>query len=575
MTTTTEAITLDTSREPEDLTTEEFDQVAAVLKGNVNAGYADPLLNLDTPIEQLLLRLAYHDGLNLDRLERIVREAIRQRGDGEPAARRFTFKAYRSNAKAWKAKVAESKLMEAAIRRRNLKVLDGGKADREQLSEIEAQTSDVEAQARMFSQNAFLKALGILMGARPGRIWYDTFYSNFFSNWDGTDNEDIVPTKPVEDEFILRVYEWLLMQDNKLATSLSANSTQQAIQAMGFRDIRREPRDWITSLTWDGVERLPTWLASVYGVEQNEYHAAVGRCWLVSMAARIMTPGCKVDTMPVLIGPQGNRKSTSLGILGGKWYATVNTSVEKLQDFLMSLQGVLVAEIAELDAISRAADSRVKTVLSTAVDKFRPPYGRTVQEFLRTAVLSGSTNDKSFHKDDTGGRRYWPIECYRPINTEWLSANREQLFAEALMRFSKGELWWDVPVDEQERRVMEYRVEDPWQARIAAWIPTRELWLSHDSLVPKVAPDAEGMEEAAHWGTMLTTSRVLTECLQIPTERQNRITALKVASALRNLGLEQRTVRIKSEKGWQVVRAWIVTHDGEQAPGQMSLPIKE
>ncbi len=147
----------------------------------------------------------------------------------------------------------------------------------------------------------------------------------------------------------------------------------------------------------------------------------------------------------------------ALEVIGGKWYGTINVSAEKTSDFIGALNGLVIAEIAELDAISgrRVESSRVKSLLSTREDRYRPPYGRTTRVFKRTAVLVGTTNEIGWHKDETGGRRFWPIECLT-IDIEWLKANREQLFAEALHRYRQSEKWWDVPEDEQRRRIMEH-----------------------------------------------------------------------------------------------------------------------
>ena len=63
---------------------------------------------------------------------------------------------------------------------------------------------------------------------------------------------------------------------------------------------------------WDGQPRLNTWLSAHLGAERNGYTQAVGRAWLISAVARVMEPGCKVDTMIVLEGPQGIGKSRAL-----------------------------------------------------------------------------------------------------------------------------------------------------------------------------------------------------------------------------------------------------------------------
>lgn len=551
------ALVIDMTKEPEDITTEDFEALASLLIQRVNEGYADPLLGLDDVSETNLLKLAYHNqGDNLGRLERAVRGAIVERGDGEAAARRFTLKSARDTAKDWRAQIFEARKLENAIRRRNFKMIDGGLG---KLKEAEARSDDDDTRAKLISNSSFLKAVGIIKSARPGRIWFDTFLRDFRTDWDGTDSDDAVDVHQIDDKFYLRVYEWLIMTEPELGKGLSMRNCQDAVMLIGFENERSEPYEWITAIEWDGVKRIDSWLSDVYGVDRNDYHRDVGRIWMISMAARIMRPGCKVDTMPVLIGPQGNGKSTSLSILGGRWYATINTSIDKQSDFLMTLNGLLVAEIAELDAISRAADSRVKSMLSTFQDKYRPPYGRVAQTFDRTAVLVGSTNDKAFHKDDSGGRRYLPIETYRPIDLEWLRNNRDQLFAEALAEYKAGASWWAIDRDEQERRMIEYSQEEPWTASISNWFASHELWTGQEtSPTRKIFPNPKEFgSERENWGTMITTRRVLVEALGILDGQQTKANLSKAKKVLTQMGLVEKTIREEGRgRGGRTIKAW-------------------
>jgi predicted P-loop ATPase len=545
----------------EEITNLELEGLTARLLAGVADGLSVTHLFgvLDDHDNALMTRLAYHDEFELTQLEDKVRAAILDRGEAERVSSKFNLTRYRKAAKVQRERFREAKERRAAMALRNGKIDDNAKPD-EEVSRVLDETQDPHTQVKRYSQSAYLKSIGLLEIHFRGRIWYDDFYNNVFTDWNGQELSKRGTQRPIDDAFILGLYEWLQLNDINLAKSLSEGTVRQAVQHFSRQDTRNEPRDWITRLQWDGNPRLSTWLSKVYGVDQDEegYHAAVGRCWMVSMAARIMEPGCKVDTMPVLIGPQGNGKSTSLSILGGPWYKTINTSIDKYADFLMSLSGTLVAEIAELDAISRAADSRVKSMLSTAVDVYRPPYGRTTEAFKRTAVLTGSTNDKgNWHKDDSGGRRYWPIEVDGEIDLQWVMDNREQMFAEALVLYDGGKgQWHEVPKEAQTRRIGDHHVTDAWQEKIERWIGAHAmgLWLGQDSEVEKDFGNPAEHESTKYWGTVLTTSRLAAECMEIAPERQTRVTQVRVAQAMRNLGFELIAARVS---GHSPKKVWI------------------
>lgn len=559
---------------PADLTPDEYDGIFQAISHNVAQGLRDPLLGLSDQCEIDLVRLAFNDPVRLDRLERSVRAAIRDAQQGETAASAFTLRSYRDGAKHIKKQIAESIARRQKLAARNMKVIDGSKGD----AELEKIPDDVPVgiQADLYSNSARLQAIGWLSANRKGRIWLDEFYNDYFSDWDGTANDRVVETKRIDDAFLRRVHATLLRVDVRLAKSSDANS-ERALYTVAAEDRRNEPREWLTSLKWDGTERLETWLQDVYGVTKDNrgYHAAVGRCWFVSMVARIMDPGCKVDTMPVLGGPEGTSKSSSLEIIGGKWYSTINVSADKMQDFLGALAGLLVAEIAELDAISnrKVEITRVKTLLSTREDRYRPPYGRTTQVFKRTTVLVGTTNEMGWHRDDNGGRRFWPIECEKAINLEWLKQHREQLWAEALVRYQRGEKWWDVPEDAQRERIQEHYVGDPWGERIGLWLRRQDIYRGPEGAVKAIAPDADRPDEDGHWGTVVTTSRVAQQVLQLPIERQGRVTQVRVAQAMKALGWKSEAIRCQDG---QRIRGWIVTRLGDALlddEGQQSLAL--
>jgi predicted P-loop ATPase len=178
----------------------------------------------------------------------------------------------------------------------------------------------------------------------------------------------------------------------------------------------------------------------------------------------------------------------------------------------------------------------------------------------------------NWHKDDSGGRRYWPIECKHEIDTQWLKDNRDQLFAEAKALYEDGGSWHDVPVAEQRERLAAHHTIDPWQDKIRDWLTSTELWTGWQCDVIKQFPDPLENEASKHWGTMITTSRVLTECIQMPMERQNKAAANKVSLILRGMGFEYRSIRGDANRK---MKAWVVPHLSETEGSQKALGLSE
>jgi predicted P-loop ATPase len=84
----------------------------------------------------------------------------------------------------------------------------------------------------------------------------------------------------------------------------------------------------------------------------------------------------------------------------------------------------------------------MRAFLTDMTDRFRPPYGRVVQEFPRRAVFIATSNDDTPIQDAFGRRRYWPVRVENELRRDELEADREQLFAEAVVLFESGEKWW-------------------------------------------------------------------------------------------------------------------------------------
>jgi putative DNA primase/helicase len=108
---------------------------------------------------------------------------------------------------------------------------------------------------------------------------------------------------------------------------------------------------------------------------------------MTSAVARIYRPGCKVDHVLVLEGPQGKLKSELLRTLAirDEWFIDRLSSLTT-KDAALDVVGVLLIEISEMDAILKAQSSSIKAFLSRRRDRFRPPYGRHVINLPRQCV---------------------------------------------------------------------------------------------------------------------------------------------------------------------------------------------
>lgn len=246
-------------------------------------------------------------------------------------------------------------------------------------------------------------------------------------------------------------------------------------------------RDYLDSCEWDEVPRLDTLLVDYLGAADSPYTRAVTRKALVAAVARIYRPGCKFDYMLTIRGRQGLGKSALIAKLGGEWFSDTFTTMQGKEAY-EQVQGSWIVEIGELAGMRKAEAETIKLYISKQSDRFRPAYGRRLQEFPRQCIFIGTTNESQFLRDTTGNRRFWVVNTpNKPRLDMWEELTPDlirQIWGEAVALYHKGEkLFLPPELEAAAREVQElYEEEDPRVGIVAAYLDRRlpENWPSLD-----------------------------------------------------------------------------------------------
>jgi hypothetical protein len=277
---------------------------------------------------------------------------------------------------------------------------------------------------------------------------------------------------------------WIVKGLEREWCSFSVRTVHDALIGIARMRAFDPVRDYLDGLKWDEQPRIDTWLERLCGAERSDYTRAVASKWLISAVARVYEPGCQVDHMLVLEGFQGRGKSSLLNALCSRpeWFSDQVADIRQRVAAAELLQGPWIVELGELDAILKADASTVKSFISSRVDKYRAAYARNHADHPRRIVFSGSTNEHVYLKDATGARRFWTIATTH-LDVPGARAERDQLWAEAIVRYRAGERWYfdrpelvEAALEQQAARY----VEDPWEHELRDIVHKARLHLATD-----------------------------------------------------------------------------------------------
>lgn len=332
--------------------------------------------------------------------------------------------------------------------------------------------------------------------------------------------------RPIRDEDYTHVREWMQRHGLKPTQQEARDALVLAAREHSYHPVR----DYLGGLKWDGIDRISTWLPALLGTDASDYTKLIGPKVLIGAIARIYQPGCKLDTVLIIEGDQGLLKSTAIKALFGEEYTRDATDLFRQHNKMVLLMtGAWAIELAEFSAVLRADENTVKGLISTQKDTVVLPYARASTDHLRQNILIGTLNpdESGYLKDRTGNRRYWPTFATK-INLELIRQWRDQLWAEALVRYQAGEAWW---LTADQEKIAEHarktrNVIDPWA----------------ELLADKLA------------GQMIVDPMYAMEKLGIQNEKRTKETRDRVCQCLKAVGF-------KNESKWDAalgrsVRAW-------------------
>ena len=203
----------------------------------------------------------------------------------------------------------------------------------------------------------------------------------------------------------------------------------------------------------DYIRHLPRWSGKHDYVGElarrvktsNPYWEEDFHKWMLSMVAQWLGKDRQYGNaiVPLLIGKQGCGKSVFCSrLLPGylQTYYNDRISMKNDNDIFMAMSSYALINIDEFDAMSQKQQPLLKYLISKHDVKFRPPYGKAMEERQRFASFIATTNNLRPLTDPTGSRRFICIYTDEIDNSGII--NYDQLYAQLYTELQQGRRYW-------------------------------------------------------------------------------------------------------------------------------------
>ena len=305
-----------------------------------------------------------------------------------------------------------------------------------------------------------------------------------------------------------------------METRYNYRITERALRAsiiMVAQERKVEPiKSWLKSLpAWDKEDRLVWFFQDILKAKVPEgcegLIQEMSMKWFVSCVARVMSPGCKMDTCLVLVGGKGMRKSTALKVLASEeWFSDSNINISHKDSYeLLHQSGVWIWELAEMHALQGKTADNAKQFLTSASDRYRPSYGKMPVLRDRRTVFTASTNNYQFLSDGPE-RRFWCVEVLEKIDIDYIIENRNQLWAEALHWFNEDLEWWltEDSDDLNQQYQQSFIIDDPWTVKVLECMAKN----GHRATTKEIMDHIDLNPRDQHTGNSRRIGQILRDC---------------------------------------------------------------
>lgn len=323
-------------------------------------------------------------------------------------------------------------------------------------------------------------------------------------------------------------YRCTLWLSQKYGISVRPDIVMSAVLLVADATHLHDVREYLNGLEWDGVERVRAMPSTYLHVDDTEYVQLAFMKWMIAAVARVVEPGCKVDNVLILEGRQGWRKSTALKVLAGKqWFTDTPIQIGN-KDTYAVMAGKWIIELAELDSLNKTDSSAAKSFFATETDRFRNFYGKRATDVHRQCVFAGSVNFDAYLKDESGGRRYWPLRCGGLVDIDGIARVRDQLWAEAVHLYREGVAWH---VTEAERPLFEIEQAERYEGDVYEDVIGKQL----------------------EYAARTTMEEILRDVLKLDSSKWTLPEQRRIGKALKSLGWVRKRESTGS-RGWFYVR---------------------